>query len=344
MSDEAIARLTTFFGRRNGGAGSVTIHDYTPITGGYSRAMSRFWVEDTNGRRGYVMRADPPPGQSILDTDRTYEWELLQALDQHGSVRLPKPLWFDPTGEELGSPAFISENLECDSLHVLTQRGTPESNRQYTAQLAEAIASVHNFPIDRLPAGVRRPTSWSAYLDECIASWRSAEAAHAEHEPFLRVVAAWLDAHRPPETPLRLVHGDFQGPNVLVQHGTGTYHMIDWELAHIGDPREDLGWWVLAHMSMPPDAIENDKDSFLARYRELTGLSEEVVNPATIAYFTVQSSAGVFFNLIKMTARIAHGETMGSSVAYMTNAMPFMHATWITSMRLAGHWTKENAS
>ena len=53
------------------------------------------WVEDADGVRGYIVRADPPPGQSILDTDRTEEWDLLNALSDSGSVPLPKPLWFD---------------------------------------------------------------------------------------------------------------------------------------------------------------------------------------------------------------------------------------------------------
>ena len=140
------------------------------------------------------------------------------------------------------------------------------------------------------------------------------------------------------------MHGDFQGTNVLIEKGTGAFHMIDWELGHIGDPREDLGWWALAHLSQPPDIIAQNMDEFLKAYRAETGFTEAMVNPATVAYFTVLASAGVFFNLMKMTSRIAAGEKAGSSAAYMTNAMPFIHNTWINSMRAAGGWTKENAA
>ena len=48
--------------------------------------------------------------------------------------------------------------------------------------------------------------------------------------------------------------------------------------------------------------------------------------------------------LADWTARIAKGEKMGSSVAYMTNAVPYMHSTWITSMKASGHWTKEDVA
>ena len=80
MSDETVARIEAFLSKRSD-AGAVTVHDYVPITGGYSRAMSRFYASDANGRRGYVMRADPPPGQSILDTIRD------GAVGQHPSIR-----------------------------------------------------------------------------------------------------------------------------------------------------------------------------------------------------------------------------------------------------------------
>ena len=110
------------------------------------------------------MRADPPPGQSILDTDRTAEWNVLQAVAGDGSVSIAEPLYADLAGEQLGSPAFISENIEGDTLHVLANAGG--DNRQYTERLAALIASVHAARHrHRLPADVERPTSWDDYVD-----------------------------------------------------------------------------------------------------------------------------------------------------------------------------------
>ncbi len=341
MSELIVARLEAYLTARNGEGGPITVHDYTPITGGYSRAMSKFYAVDTHGRRGYVMRADPPPGQSILDTDRTVEWNMLQVIANDGSLNIPEPCFFDATGADLGSPAFISERVEGDTLHVLCNAGNEESNAQYIDRLAGLIGSVHSFDTNKLPPALERPATWDTYIDSCIQSWRDAEAAHVEREPFLRVVAAWLDAHRPPPAPLSLVHGDFQGPNIIMEQSTGVFHYLDWELAHVGDPREDLGWWVLAMGSQPPNIIKENEDAFFGRYREVTGLSAEVINPETVAYFTVLASSLVFFNLIKMTSKIANGESMGSSVAYMTNAMPYMHSVWINAMKTSGHWTKD---
>jgi hypothetical protein len=96
---------------------------------------------------------------------------------------------------------------------------------------------------------------------------------------------------------------------------------------------------VLAHQSQPPDIIAGDSDAFFRRYREMSGLSEEVVNPATVAYFTVMASANVFMGVIRQTALMARGQSTAMSVAYMTNAIPFMHGVWIDAMRTAGAWT-----
>jgi aminoglycoside phosphotransferase (APT) family kinase protein len=339
MSSETVARLEAFLTRRSTD-GPVRVEGYEPITGGYSRAMSRFHAVGASGRHGYVMRADPPAGQSILDTDRAAEWELLVALWRHGSVTIPEPVHFDPAGAELGSPAFVSRMVDGDTLHVLANAdGAAGTNTQYTERLAGVIADVHRFPLDALPGAMTRPASWDAYVTASIQQWRDYEAEHCEREPFMRTVAAWLDAHRPPPAPLTLVHGDFQGPNLLVERATGRFHYVDWELAHVGDPREDLGWWTLAMGSQPPDLIAADADAFYDHYRRRTGFSAEVVNPRTVAYFTVFSSFLVFSNIARMTSRLAHGEPMGSSVAYMTNAMPYMHSAWIASMRAAGHWS-----
>ena len=50
-----------------------------------------------------------------------------------------------------------------------------------------------------------------------------------------------------------------------------------------------------------------------------------------------------FSNVIGATAAMARGQASGMNVAYMTNAIPFMHGVYVDSMRTAGAWREEPA-
>jgi hypothetical protein len=58
------------------------------------------------------------------------------------------------------------------------------------------------------------------------------------------IALAWLTAHQPDPVAEAVVHGDFRNGNLIVAE-SGLAAVIDWELAHIGDPREDLGWLLV---------------------------------------------------------------------------------------------------
>ncbi len=152
-------------------------------------------------------------------------------------------------------------------------------------RLAELAGAIHSVPVDVLPDALPRPATGDA-MGEQIARWKSSADAHVEDLPIFRYVAAWLDAHRPPPVPLGLVHHDFSTANMLVDDN-GDLIIIDWELACIGDPREDLGYFKAYAQAAPPDLIDADVDGFCNRYREITGYGEDQLNPAVMTYFLV---------------------------------------------------------
>ena len=62
--------------------------------------------------------------------------------------------------------------------------------------------------------------------------------------PLLRAAIAWLEAHVPALDRPCIVHGDFKANNILWSEA-GEPVVLDWELAHMGDPAEDLAWTML---------------------------------------------------------------------------------------------------
>ncbi len=83
------------------------------------------------------------------------------------------------------------------------------------------------------------------------ACWRR-ELDHWEHifdtdeatpQPIARAAIRWLRANPPPPAQtLSVVHGDYRTGNFLYDEQGEIHGILDWEMAHLGDPLEDLAW------------------------------------------------------------------------------------------------------
>jgi aminoglycoside phosphotransferase (APT) family kinase protein len=59
--------------------------------------------------------------------------------------------------------------------------------------------------------------------------------------PVFELAFQWLEPRMKASTRRTLVHGDFRHGNLLISPD-GVEAALDWELTHIGDPLEDIGW------------------------------------------------------------------------------------------------------
>jgi hypothetical protein len=122
------------------------------------------------------------------------------------------------------------------------------------------------------------------------------------------------------------VHGDCQPGNFLVREGQ-TPVVIDWEFAEIGDPRQDLGYYLV--IPMPPHLYHGDPAGFCAEYREATGLTEDQVNPQTIASFLMLGQGRLFEMELDAAEAIARGEDRGALGLYLVGAIPDVRRTYL---------------
>ena len=329
-------RLANFLASVSPGRTAV-VHRYALMTGGYSRVMARADVEWSDGvRETLVLRGDPPPEKTMLVTDRDAEWAVLQSLGRVDTVPMPAARYYDSTGEHLGTKAIVLDFCAGPSLQSvlndLVASGAPADDARLLAirdDFVDSMAKVPQVDPAILPASIERPTDWAAYLSSKNRAWAEAERTLGESNPTMRYLAAWLDAHRPPPMPLALQHGDFQPANILLDPGDKTHRVIDWEYAHVGDPREDLGWYAIYSVSSGPPLFAADPEAFLARYRERTGTSELCVNQATVGYFSIVAAVKVFSQIVQAASAMGEGKSSGVMTMYNLNAATVGHSNFL---------------
>lgn len=318
-------RLASFL-RERLGSGNVAITGVEPIGAGYSRLMFRVDTMVDGQPRSFVTRTDPPPERSVSRSDRQVEWSVLEAMTRAGTVAIPPAVCFDAEGKVFGQQMIVSDYVPSRTLLSVLRNLAPDDYPHYGMQLAELAASIHSFDPALLP-GLQTPATWDAYIDERVDEWRQFEREYYDSDPFIRYLAAWLDKNRPPPAPLGLIHGDFHAANVLVRE-SGDLLAVDWEFSRIGDPRIDFGWFLVMARIMPPDLVTAQMEPVFRRYRERSGLSEDVVNPRTIAYFQVMAGAALFGSVMRQTSALARGEVSNVTLLYVGGVLCLGHELW----------------
>ncbi|HET9078456.1 MAG TPA: phosphotransferase family protein [Acidimicrobiales bacterium] len=299
-----------------------------PLTGGYSRVMSRATVRwDGTEEQDVILRSDPDSSEVVYMTSRITEWKLLRVLTAARAVPMPAALYYDD-GTHLGTETIVLDCCPGSSLHAAAQADGADLAGHALA-VADALAAIHLTDLSLVEGVLETPASWDDYLSDLTGEWSRAERAHPESVPVLRYLGAWLSAHRPAPLGLGLVHGDFQTANIMVH---GDLQVIDWEFAHIGDPREDLGWFNLYSASTSgPNLYALDPEAFLERYRARTGTSADTVNQATVTYFSVIAATRVYLDILRAAGSMAEGRAQGVMLTYNLNAVALGNFNWLST-------------
>lgn len=317
MSDELAERFARFLAAVEPQR-PARVTRCTKIIGGYSRISARAEVAWPDGsEQTFILRGDPPPGSGVFTSDRDAEWELLQALPEVATVRTPTARWYDSTGTHLGSKCLVME-AAVGASSLQDALAAAKDTGPLTELFVDTFAALHSTPLDRLPPAFRGPLDWSTYLDGVLAGYDRMIENFPSAAPVLRHVRWWADTHRPPPVPLGLVHGDCQPSNVLVSPDEPPL-VIDFEFAHPGDPREDIGYYT--QIPLAPNVYWADPDRFLARYRGASGLTEDQLNPDVADYFLIIGMANLLEQLLVAAAAIGNEQRPGILADYLINAI-----------------------
>jgi aminoglycoside phosphotransferase (APT) family kinase protein len=242
---------------------------------------------DAVTHRKLVLRLAPPVG--ILPPYAAKpEFDVLTAIDGRG-VPVPEPLFYSDDPKELGA-SFLICSKSPGTPHTLA--GAPPLPEQipllskWGEQFTDILARLHD--IDWVTVLGEDRALGATVSDIALRQanhWnRIAEAVVLRPLPILRFVYHWLLENAPTAPRLSIVHGDYRIGNFLARDNIDA--ILDWELAHIGDPHEDWGWALLPNFNGRTSKLFGalPRSDVFERYERVTGHS---LQPKSIAYYEV---------------------------------------------------------
>jgi len=296
----------------------VAIEELRRLSGGASRETWSFDAVGADGaRQELVLRRDPSDlaGQS----DRGVEFALLEAA-RAGGVAVPRVRFLLEPDDELGS-GFVMERVDGETIprRILRDDAYATARPRLAGQCGEQAARIHAVDPARLPP---LPVQGAR---EQIDQYREYIDGFGEPHPALELGLRWLADHAPADPPSPvLVHGDFRNGNLVVGPD-GVRAVLDWELSHLGDPVEDLGWLCVKswRFGMTDQRVGGfgTVDELLASYQAAGGLE---VDPAELRYWEAMGTLkwGVIceiqaFTHLEGAVRSVELATLGRRVAEM---------------------------
>lgn len=241
MSEDLADRLTAALDRRFGAGHRVEA--LARLSGGASRETWRFTAIDRAGAsRGMVLKRDPDPGDApeqgvhlALGVDRATECAAFRVAGAAG-VPVPAVVFLAEPADRIGA-GFVTELLAGETIarRILRDDAYRAARPLLAGQCGAIAARIHAVDPAALP-GLKR-------LDAAgeLALYRELLDDFGDPYPGFEYGLRWLADRRPSDRPLAVVHGDFRNGNFIVD-GDGIRAVLDWELAHLGDPMSDLGW------------------------------------------------------------------------------------------------------
>lgn len=240
-------RIAAFLAHRMPDARSIVVDEFDRIHGGSSQETFRLrarWNEAARPvERRLILRRAPASGLVVAEHD--IEYTLYRALAGSG-VPVPGVHFLELGPEWLDRPFFVMDLMPGKPGHPYKSGDAydgmgPALARQFWRHLGRLASLDHcTLELGHLRNGRLQDGFWSRELDH----WEAIiDAGETVVEPVVRGALRWLRRNPPPDAARpAIVHGDYRAGNFLFTPDARISAILDWEMAHIGDPLEDIAW------------------------------------------------------------------------------------------------------
>jgi aminoglycoside phosphotransferase (APT) family kinase protein len=287
----------------------VSLRTIEQIPGGASRETYRIRVEAGGSVRGLILRRDPKT--SLIDTERSLEYRTYAAVHAAG-FPVPEPLILEEDPRALDRPFSVMAEVPGCETSVAPLRDPSQAalrdtvGRNFWSLLGQLAAmNVHDLGVTDFMALPAQPATRE--LDY----WAGVIAADALHpQPVAAATLRWLYANLPPAPArLALVHGDYRSGNFLYAPDGTITGVLDWEMAHIGDPLEDLAWSLDPLWAWPERHLAGGllpRETAIRLWEAANGLT---VDRQALRWWQIFASLKALAIWISSTEDFMHGES-----------------------------------
>jgi aminoglycoside phosphotransferase (APT) family kinase protein len=255
--------------------GFEALHACDRLSGGASRETYKLTATMNGAERLLCLRRAPDEGKSAMKQGPGLDIEArLFAAARKAGVPGPDVLLLLEPDDGLGA-GFVMEWIEAETLggKIARSNDFAKARKSLARQCGEILARLHKIDVEE------------SHLDGDLEEFtpehavRKTHAAYLELEtpqPMIDFTAMWLLDNLPSKKrKLALCHSDFRNGNLMVDPRKGVVAVLDWELAHIGDPMRDLGWlctrsWRFGVADKPVGGF-GDYEELFAGYEAVSG-------------------------------------------------------------------------
>ena len=232
------------------------------LSGGASQELWSFDVETGGETLPLILRRNPG-GLTQRESAAGMETEArLIELARAAGAPAPAVVLVCQPGDGLGH-GYVMERIAGETIarRILRDAEYAEARPKLARQLGEAAAHIH--AVDVAAAGTLREVTPQSSLEGSFAGYR----AFGTPRPVVEWAFRWLREHLPPSPPRQtVVHGDMRTGNIIVSP-EGLSAVLDWEVVHLGDPMEDLGWicvtsWRFGEVDKPAGGFGSREEMF----------------------------------------------------------------------------------
>ncbi|MCY1280731.1 Phosphotransferase enzyme family protein [compost metagenome] len=235
LAAQVARSLQALVRRLPGGTGTVA--DVRRLSGGANQAIWSFDLLQDSGPVGLILRCDHGVVSSTSSCIGLDDEARVLMRAEAGGVPVPQVHCILEPADGLGR-GFIMSRLAGETLgaKIVRDPSLAGARERLAWQCGEALARIHRIPLDGLPALRVAPAR------EELETFEQRHRQRGTVKPVFSLAFQWLRRQAPAlDGPPVLVHGDFRNGNLMVDEN-GLRAVLDWELVHLGDPMEDLGW------------------------------------------------------------------------------------------------------